>query len=266
LHTNWCQVRRAVVLQLDICSFTELSQSVSPMYLANVMHHLFSAFDTSVQSLDLFKMDTVGDAYIIAGWLSLPLMEDGSETSLTLQKHESQQLCQRVLLLAGSMQDILENHNAKSAHVISARIGIGVGNVVVGAFGSLQPRVHIRGDGMRVAEFLEQQASPGTIHVDDIFLDTLQSRGCDQGVDTSVVVEADVGGNSIETTGECPAHDFSSNFVNPPPGPWVVEGWYVVETKVHVKGTAREKMGTRCNDPDLSKNSVLRSFLIRRAK
>jgi hypothetical protein len=44
-------------------------------------------------------------------------------------------------------------------------------NVVVGAFGSLQPRVYIRCDGMRVAEALEQTGSPNLVHVDEIFLD-----------------------------------------------------------------------------------------------
>jgi class 3 adenylate cyclase len=193
LHKNSCQVRRAVVLQLDICGFTEWSQKIEAMDLAIVMHHLFSAFDTCVQRLDLFKMDTVGDAYIVAGWLSLP----SSESALTMQHEhdeQAQKLCEHVLWLAGFMHDTLEALGAKSAHHISARIGIGVGNVVVGAFGSLQPRVHIRGDGMRVAEALEQTGSPNLVHVDDVFLDILQAGGCNQcHLDVDTTEKVDVG-------------------------------------------------------------------------
>jgi class 3 adenylate cyclase len=193
LHKNSCQVRRAVVLQLDICGFTEWSQKIEAMDLAIVMHHLFSAFDTCVQRLDLFKMDTVGDAYIVAGWLSLP----SSESALTMQQEhdeQAQKLCEHVLWLAGFMHDTLEALGAKSAHHISARIGIGVGNVVVGAFGSLQPRVHIRGDGMRVAEALEQTGSPNLVHVDDVFLDILQASGCNQcHLDVDTTEKVDVG-------------------------------------------------------------------------
>jgi class 3 adenylate cyclase len=180
-----------VVLQLDICGFTEWSQKIEAMDLAIVMHHLFSAFDTCVQRLDLFKMDTVGDAYIVAGWLSPP----SSESALTMQQEHDEQahkICEHVLWLAGFMHDTLEALGAKSAHNISARIGIGVGNVVVGAFGSLQPRVHIRGDGMRVAEALEQTGSPKLVHVDDVFLDILQAGGCNQcplDVDTTEKVD-----------------------------------------------------------------------------
>jgi len=35
---------------------------------------------------------------------------------------------------------------------VVAHIGVGTGLVVVGAFGSLQPRVYIRSSGMRQAE------------------------------------------------------------------------------------------------------------------
>ena len=78
---------RAAVLQLDICKFTVMSQTMPPMDLANMIHTIFSRFDKTVevstastphthhttharpQKHKLFKMDTVGDAYIIAGLL-----------------------------------------------------------------------------------------------------------------------------------------------------------------------------------------------------
>ena len=54
--TAACQRRFALVLQLDICGFTEFSTKTTPMELAQVMHHLFSAFDSTVESLNLFKV------------------------------------------------------------------------------------------------------------------------------------------------------------------------------------------------------------------
>ena len=44
------------------------------MYLqvAGMMHSLFTAFDLEVKRLGLFKMDTVGDAYICAGFIHEP--------------------------------------------------------------------------------------------------------------------------------------------------------------------------------------------------
>jgi hypothetical protein len=38
--------------------------------IALVMHHLFSEFDAAVKNVNgLFKMDTIGDAYIAAAWM-----------------------------------------------------------------------------------------------------------------------------------------------------------------------------------------------------
>ena len=65
---DWHQLR-AVVLQLDLVAYTELAQSISALEVAQMLHQIFGAFDFEVQKLDLFKMDTVGDAYIVAGWL-----------------------------------------------------------------------------------------------------------------------------------------------------------------------------------------------------
>jgi hypothetical protein len=64
-----CSSCRVVALQLDICGFTVLSQTVSPVGLAQVVHELFSDFDKAVLDYKLFKVDTIGDAYIVVAWL-----------------------------------------------------------------------------------------------------------------------------------------------------------------------------------------------------
>jgi class 3 adenylate cyclase len=173
--------RDAIVLQLDLCSFTEFSRKISPMELAETLHQLFSRFDTTVRSLNLFKMDTVGDAYIVAAWLT-------SEKSSTALKatHEAdsprqnteymthaRKSCHSVLWLAGMMLNALDSHRTKEGHQTTARIGVAVGKVVVGFLGWMQPRIHIRGYGMRKAEKLEQQGNPGMVHVCDSFLNIL---------------------------------------------------------------------------------------------
>ena len=53
-----------------------------------------------------------------------------------------------------------------------------MGKVVVGALGSLQPRLHIRGDAMRKAERLEQQGAPGMVHVCHKFIELVCGRDC----------------------------------------------------------------------------------------
>ena len=85
----------------------------------------------------------------------------------------------------------------ENGHTISARVGISAGNVVVGALGSLQPRVHVRGDAMEEAERLEQSGAAGMAHVSDVFLDLLSCgryRDTRRRLHTSSSAEAVVAG------------------------------------------------------------------------
>ena len=64
--SSYCRV---VALQLDISGFTVLSQTIQPWQLATAINTLFCDFDEAVLEFDLFKVDTVGDAYILVGFL-----------------------------------------------------------------------------------------------------------------------------------------------------------------------------------------------------
>ena len=57
---------RAVVLQLDLCDFTVLSQQHPPETLANIVNGLICDFDECVLASigHMIKVDTIGDAYI----------------------------------------------------------------------------------------------------------------------------------------------------------------------------------------------------------
>ena len=183
-----CHSREALVLQLDLCGFTAFSQKLQPMELAQALHHIFSVFDKEVLRANFFKMDTVGDAYVVAAWL--PSAEGGGEagsapygartTGGAVAEAEAKQklvdkLCTTMLHLAERMLRCIQGFTTKDGHTISARIGISAGNVVVGTLGSLQPRVHVRGQGMRTAAWLEQTGRPGMANISDVFLDLLSS-------------------------------------------------------------------------------------------
>ncbi len=172
--------RFAIVLQLDICSFTEFAQQITALELARTLHQIFSRFDSTVRSLNLFKMDTVGDAYIAAAWLtphqdhSIPRLKDSDLAHFCVKEKtkymSAQKASQCILWLAGVMLDTLDTYRSKAGLQVSARIGIGIGKVVVGSLGCMQPRIHIRGCAMRMAEQLENLGAPGMVHVCPSFL------------------------------------------------------------------------------------------------
>ncbi|EKX34296.1 hypothetical protein GUITHDRAFT_44989, partial [Guillardia theta CCMP2712] len=147
------------VLQLDICNFTRMSQGSSAMEIAQMVHKLFSSFDQAVMKYKLFKIDTVGDAYIVAGWL--PCDSDWS------MKEETRASCSSILNLARLMLRALRKHNRERGgkEELSCRVGIAVGLVASGVLGRRHSRFYVVGQAMREVDLLEQTALINNVHV-----------------------------------------------------------------------------------------------------
>ncbi len=151
----YCERRRVAVLQLDICQFTTMSQTMDPLDVARMLHRVYSAFDADVRCRCLQKMDTVGDAYIVAGWLPDPFHRCGSagadrgdagETGSGEIRAgggggaEAQAVCEGLLCAARTMLTTLAAYRAATGIDVHCRIGIAAGGVIAGVLGRLQPR------------------------------------------------------------------------------------------------------------------------------
>eukprot|EP00292_Cryptomonas_paramecium_P001906 CAMPEP_0113701888 /NCGR_PEP_ID=MMETSP0038_2-20120614/24846_1 /TAXON_ID=2898 /ORGANISM="Cryptomonas paramecium" /LENGTH=939 /DNA_ID=CAMNT_0000625873 /DNA_START=794 /DNA_END=3610 /DNA_ORIENTATION=+ /assembly_acc=CAM_ASM_000170 len=157
----------AAVLQMDICGFTSLSQTMPAMELARTVHNIFCRLDRKVVQLRLFKMDTIGDAYIVAG-----LIPAATESRVE-NVRRTRRACSRVMRLAAMVLEELRGVREETGLSIRARLGIGFGEVVVGALGRLQPRIHIRGPGMQTAEAMEQTGRESAVHASESFVRAL---------------------------------------------------------------------------------------------
>lgn len=152
---------QAAMLQLDICGFTDLSQTITPMQLATLMHKLFTYFDETVQANGLFKMDTVGDAYIVAA-----LLPEG--------EGQRRSACFGLLDVARTMIEGMHKHFRETGQRLECRIGAAMGDVTTGVLGHLQTRFHVTGAALQAAELMEQ-TSPhkNSLHAAPSFLDAL---------------------------------------------------------------------------------------------
>ena len=138
-----------VALQLDICDFTSLSSALSPVALAETVSKLFSDFDEVVMGTNIFKIDTIGDAYIMVGWLhaegpQLPTpasgqataagaleeldeeqrdLEDADGTDARVHASDNANKCGDMLLVAEALLEIVNEHNLASSLPLDVRIG-----------------------------------------------------------------------------------------------------------------------------------------------
>ena len=97
------------------------------------MHVLFKHFDAAVCARGLFKMDTIGDAYICAGFFP-------AESSDVVAKYQQAKVCKELLAVAADMLWATEELSWPVGASGACRIGISFGSVIAGALGQLQPR------------------------------------------------------------------------------------------------------------------------------
>ncbi|WAQ99038.1 GCYA2-like protein [Mya arenaria] len=143
----------------DIVGFTSICSSCTPLDVINMLNSLYTNFDNCCGELEVYKVETIGDAYCVAGGLHRP------------SRYHANQIAWMALKMMGfaSMQ---KSHDGK---VIQMRIGIHTGTILAGVVGVTMPRYCLFGNHVTVANKLESGSEPTKINING-FRTTLRSR------------------------------------------------------------------------------------------
>ncbi|XP_052065490.1 atrial natriuretic peptide receptor 1-like [Mytilus californianus] len=136
----------------DIVGFTELSGSSSPMEVISLLNDLYSNFDSIIETFDVYKVETIGDAYMVVSGLPI---RNGSDHAAAI--------CKLSLKLLQQIQNFVIRHRPDQK--LRLRIGIHTGPCVAGVVGLKMPRYCLFGDTVNVASRMESSGDACKIHI-----------------------------------------------------------------------------------------------------
>ena len=139
------------VLFADIVEFTRFSQGVSVKVLLDVLNDVFSRFDNIADSRGLEKIKTIGDAYMVAAGLPVPVADH------TI----------RAANMALDMIEAMNTFNEESPYKLDVRIGIDTGAAMAGVIGKRKFLYDLWGDVVNTASRMESHGVAGRIQVTD---------------------------------------------------------------------------------------------------
>ncbi|KYN04686.1 Guanylate cyclase 32E [Cyphomyrmex costatus] len=135
----------------DIVGFTSMSAKSTPLEMITFLNDLYTCFDSTIEPFDVYKIETIGDAYMVVSGLP---MRNGIR--------HAREIANMSLTLLEIIKQFTIRHIPSDELLL--RIGIHSGPVCAGIVGSKMPRYCLFGDTVNTASRMESTGLPLRIH------------------------------------------------------------------------------------------------------
>nr|XP_004671907.1 heat-stable enterotoxin receptor [Jaculus jaculus] len=149
----------------DIVGFTTICKYSTPMEVVDMLNDIYKSFDHIVDHHDVYKVETIGDAYVVASGLP---KRNGNRHAVDISK-----MALDILSFIGTFE--LEHLPGLPVWI---RIGVHSGPCAAGVVGIKMPRYCLFGDTVNTASRMESTGLPLRIHMSSSTIATLKRTEC----------------------------------------------------------------------------------------
>ncbi|GIL52357.1 hypothetical protein Vafri_8254, partial [Volvox africanus] len=153
---------KVTLMFADMPGFAPMCGTLPPRVVMTFLHDLFAAFDEMLDEHKVYKVETIGDCYVVAGGL---VYEDEDGMAAVQEGGVEPDQARNVFAFSKAMLEAASKVTfPTTGEPVRLRVGIHSGPVVSGLVGTRMPRFCLFGDTINTASRMESTGVAGCVH------------------------------------------------------------------------------------------------------